>query len=200
VATLTTNFGLRKPAGGDIVAVQADIGANMDIIDATLFEREGLIETLEEFLPVAVVKTADESVTSSTTLQNDDHLFYNLPEAGSYLYDFYIGLTCNATGKFDYELTFPAGATLDMMAWGITDTVSNFDGPLRSRGAPNDSSSPTTTLTVAGDTTSPTLLRLHGYITTPISGTLRIRWAQNVSNATPATVYTGSHLIVERVA
>ena len=36
MATLTTRFGMRKPAGTDAVNVQTDLNANLDIIDAKL--------------------------------------------------------------------------------------------------------------------------------------------------------------------
>lgn len=200
MATLTTNFGLRKPAGGDIVAVQADINANMDIIDATLFDREEQITELEDFIPVVVLKTADEQVASSTTIQNDDHLFYSLPVAGDYLFDFFVGMRCAGAADMDFDLSFPTGAVLDGFIHAITDSAAATDGPLRSRAISADNASPTSTFAVGGDSANATLLLIHGFITTPIPGTLRFRWAQNVSNATPTEVVQGSHLIVERVA
>src|SRR5262245_30625154 len=58
-----------------------------------------------------VVKSADESVTSSTTLQNDNHFVWQNQVAGTYLLDLRLYVTGNPSGAIKVGFTFPASTT-----------------------------------------------------------------------------------------
>ena len=47
MATFTTNYNLRKPAGSDFVTVASDINASMDILDSEIKEREDEVVALD---------------------------------------------------------------------------------------------------------------------------------------------------------
>lgn len=139
-----------------------------------------------------VAKTADESVTSSTTLQNDDHLFFTA--------------TSGASFEFEFSLVYAnaAGATPDMKVAAGEDATA--------RGAWNRSGIGTsdTALSSAGHLTDQTDAAGFGTSATKrmaggvgrhqgAGGTFRILWAQNTSDGTATIVYTGSLLRYRRI-
>src|SRR5687767_8458817 len=109
MATFTANYNLRKPAGGDLVTVAADINASMDIIDAELDDHEDRLDVIEGLNPQAntfIYKAADESVTSSVTLQNDNHLNSPTLAAGTYVLEWCLQVDGADAGDWDGELTW----------------------------------------------------------------------------------------------
>jgi hypothetical protein len=76
VATVTPKYGLRKPDPADLVNVSADIGGNMDLLDA-----HGHIGTYVAFLQLAaapdliifgtITRDANEAVTSAPVVWPD---------------------------------------------------------------------------------------------------------------------------------
>ena len=145
-------------------------------------------------------KTADESVTSSTTLQNDDHLSYSIGATGTYIFDLFLFAVsaADAAGDLKVAFTFPAG-TLHFMADGLDATLaSGSNGTSINTGilsATSGSSSVNFGLstTVVG-------IRVHGILVATATGTLQTQWAQAASNANASTVKAGSHLLVRQVA
>src|SRR5262245_15271614 len=75
------------------------------------------------FVPIAAVKTANESVTSSTTLQNDDELFVSVAANSTYLVQCYIKCDGAATGDIKLNWTAPASATFDSVVNGLQATA-----------------------------------------------------------------------------
>lgn len=140
-----------------------------------------------------VRKTADESVTSSAVLQNDDHLLWTIPQAGTYMFDAYLiaDSAANAAGDLSVDFTAPAG-TLQFAGHGLDTTLASGN-----TGTVNAASSGTLNY---GLSTTATLVWLHGTLVATASGTLQLRWAQQASNASASTVRSGSHLTVRQVA
>jgi hypothetical protein len=146
---------------------------------------------------VNIVAQSDESVTSSTTLQDDDELFFSA-EANAY-YDLtllIIGASASATPDIKFGFTELTGAD-----WIIT----GYYATLANAGAADAIINPWTE-----DTSFPQPMALPAgddvwfkfrcsYITAGTSGTVYFRWAQNTSNATATTRKLGSHMIVRRV-
>jgi len=147
------------------------------------------------FVPLAVAKTSDQSVTSSTTLVNDTALVLAVAANATYWMELYLnyeGGTANASDlKFGW--TFPAGLTIRaqpllvdpagatrILNTQIQTTVSNAG----TQGAGNLSS-----------------VGLRGNVTTSgTSGNLQLQWAQNTSNGTATIVHTGSLLVLQRIS
>lgn len=146
--------------------------------------------------PVLVVKTADESVTSSTTLQNDDQLKYPLLANLTYVFNllaFYEGST---TGDIKFAFTVPTGATLE---WAS----------LRAGGSLASASFGTTTEDVLGSGTvafggangAGTRLPFQArgiVVMGSTAGDLQFQWAQTTSDAVATTVFARSFLQVQR--
>lgn len=145
----------------------------------------------------AVRKTADESVTSSTTLQNDNHLTYTFPSAG--LYE--INLNLSYTGD-------PAGDIL--CDWATTGTVTIYSRRYTTGCAQAMTSAYDTTLkyrsyaNLADDVTygaynNTCVAKENFLINVTASSTITFRWAQDTSSTTATTVQEGSYLTAKKV-
>lgn len=146
--------------------------------------------------PRVVRKTADESVTSSTTLQDDDHLTLSVVANGVYAFDGCMLFDC-ADANTELKLTFtvPAGSSGWWAPGGITNSSADGSGGIRlskfDLGV--DSSS--------GAVSSGALVIPHGYIAVGgTAGSFTFQWAQLFSNASPVFVRTGSWLRLHRIA
>jgi len=147
-----------------------------------------------------VIKTADESVTSSTTLQNDDHLLYTVAATGTYAFDLYLIATsaANAAGDINVAFTFPTGT---MRLWGPGSDPALASGTLaQSKFAASTAVTSGTAWQDFGLSTTSLGFNIHGLFTATATGTLQFQWAQFASNANATTVRAGSHLIVKQVA
>lgn len=172
------------------MAVYPSIPAGRRITDALL----------ESMLPDTIVKSATESVTSSTTLQDDNELF--APVAANAVYDVFLHLLhdSDATAAGDIKIGWsgPSGATMN---WGV-------------HGA-NTSDTSSTTVTASnmqtrnigetaafggGDSTGTTAYARGVLYTSATAGTLQLRWAQETSNAVATQVRAQSVLTVRRIA
>ena len=157
----------------------------------------GGADALTGFVPTTFVrKTADESVTSSTAVQDDDHLVLAVVANATYLFDLGLFYTGATAGDIQVGFTFPAGATilwspnaLRVAATATADTIKRnaaTSGAAESGGA------------VTGSTQASFprgILRTAG-----TAGNLQVQWAQNASDGTATTLLTDSWLLLRRVA
>jgi hypothetical protein len=147
-----------------------------------------------------VLKTADQSVTSSATLVDDTHLNYSITATGTYIVDIYLyaASAANAAGDLGIGFTFPTG-TFHVGVAAVDDTVaSGNQGPLKGEGRTSATSG--SLMTVVGLSTNTLQVHVHGILIATATGTLRLQWAQEVSNASASTVKAGSHMLVRQVA
>lgn len=118
MATFTANYNLRKPAGGDLVTVAADINASMDTLDTQIKTRaddiaghETRLDVLETMAFAKIRKTANQSIADNTTaallFQEDS---YTLP--GGFANQANERLVIPTTGWYEVEaqVIFDAGA------------------------------------------------------------------------------------------
>lgn len=137
-------------------------------------------------------KTADESVTSSTTLQDDNDFTFTLGANQTYEITGLIKASCSGTGLIKAQFIAPAGST-------------EFINIFINRSATDDVSfmtSPTTSYNIATTTVSSTtdVIMVNGKVrTSSTAGTFKLQWAQKTSNATATTFYTDSYLKVTSV-
>jgi hypothetical protein len=136
---------------------------------------------------IAKAKTSDESVTSSTSLQDDDDLFFAIGANETWVFILPFGLVCGASGGFKWAFSVPASAS----AFG-----SNLAGLARLASVDLTTGSGET----SSSTTASNQPFIAGYCansSTP--GNVRFRFAQNVSNGTATTVKRGSILIAAKL-
>jgi hypothetical protein len=150
-----------------------------------------------------IAKTADETINSSTTLQNDDHLVLPVVAGAVYRFelDLYMIEATDFVGDFKMSFTCPSGATFDMHGAGahITDlsagTSSNGEwiGKLATASASASLS--------FGVGTSLTGVRVFGrLVMSSTAGNFQMQWAQNASDASGTTLKAGSFMMMTRVA
>jgi hypothetical protein len=146
-----------------------------------------------------VRKTADESVTSSAVLQNDDHLLYTISAAGTYVLDLFLLATsvANAAGDINVAFTFPTG-TFYLLTDGLQDTLAsgNTGTVIKAGGAITSG----TAFAGFGLSTNTTAIKLNGLFIATATGTAQFQWAQQTSNANASKVLTGSYMTVRQVA
>lgn len=146
-----------------------------------------------------VRKTGDETVTSSTVLQDDDHLLATVVANATYefrLVAFYDGGT---TGDIKLGFTVPASSTLIWGINGATAGVSNIANATANWTVTTASGG--SAVVGANGAATKMILRAEGLLRTAgTAGTLQLQWAQSSSDATATTLFTDSYLIVRRVA
>jgi hypothetical protein len=159
--------------------------------------------------PLFVRKTANETLSSNATSQDDDHLVLALEASATYT--FFLCLLHNTMSAAGIRSTFtiPTGAALTRYTMGA---LSIGDGAntggfhytqwnLQERG---QTSSPGGDHSTGGLSQATAYDQPHiakGYIIVgSTAGNLRVRWAQGASSGTTTTVYANSWLEAIRVA
>jgi hypothetical protein len=138
------------------------------------------------------IKTADENLTSNTTLQDDDELAIAVRASAWYGLNGMIRYAAGTTGDIKFGWSGPASAALQW-AWSGVDTslASTNTGEL----GIGDSSA----LGGAGSSFTQ-IARLTGFLQVAgTAGTLTFRWAQNTSDGTASSVKTGSWIQLTRM-
>ncbi|MGH9247940.1 MAG: hypothetical protein ACRD0W_00245 [Acidimicrobiales bacterium] len=170
---------LRARIGGvsrtvPVFAADGDLAVPGDLIVA------GIGQTL------FIRKTVDESVASSTVLQDDNHITFAVAANTSYILDALLVMRAPIAADIKMAWICPASAILDCFAF------SQFDGTNRhmienaTHGFPAE---PTAhPITVHGH------LRIAG-----TAGTFKLQWAQNTSDAGNTTINEDSYAELRRV-
>jgi hypothetical protein len=145
-----------------------------------------------------LTKSATETVTSSTTLQDDDELVVPVDANATYVMTFHLALGSVAAADVNTEYTVPAGASgfkwcqgpppasTDRENTTMVSAVHNF-GTDRRYG-------PTSTTSV------PAVIEHLLVNTSSTAGNVVFRWAQDTSNATGSVNLAGAFVTWVRVA
>jgi len=141
-------------------------------------------------------KTATESVTSSTTLQNDDHISFSVASSGTYAlrgFLYYDG-AADIAGGLKMFWTGPASSTLNWANFGPNQgSLSSYNVVIETL-----ASSPRSVGTNA--TTGMSLQPTGVFTSGGSAGTLQFQWAQQTSNATATRILVGSWMSLTRMA
>ena len=146
----------------------------------------------EGFVYQYLPKTATESV-SNTTLQNDDHFNPGSVEKyTTYEIELFVLYDGAAAGDIKLSWTKPSSAT---MSW----TIDGLDASDAQHAAIySESSTPVLGCAGAGTTR---IGRIKGKPTVAgTSGTFRLQWAQNASDATASRILAGSYMKIQKVS
>jgi hypothetical protein len=150
-----------------------------------------------------VLKGSDESVTSSTTLQNDDHLSLAVG-VGTYEFSAVLYVDCAspaANGDIIVAFAFPTG-TCHFSGLGPNNadltagTQSNGEWIVRLSATSGSTNIP---FGVSPGAT-PLAIKVEGVLVASAAGTLQLMWAQGASSGNATRVRAGSHLRVDQVA
>lgn len=161
-----------------------------------------LARLLEQLVPLYVIKGSDESVVSSTTVQDDDELFIaNIPVGTWQLSgELWVAGTSGINQDVKYGWTFPAG-TLTWSGGGLhpdwANSASNRDVVFE--GDVLDTSSPSNARAYGTVTGGNIPTQISGILQNTAAGTLQLQWAQNTSNADDTTLKAGSWLCLRKL-
>ena len=136
-----------------------------------------------------VVKKVDETVTSSSTLQDDDELKVALSANKTYGIMLFILLESSFTPDYKHAFTIPSGATIT----GNHSTAELYHGNAASGDISADmtaSASGTSTATISH------FLIMGRVIVGGTAGDVQYQWAQDVSDAAATKVLEGSYFVV----
>ena len=146
-------------------------------------------------IPVVKRKTADESVDTSTTLQDDDHLVFPIGANEEWVadYDLDVGTNLDAHGIF-LAVTVPAGATMNVVASNAQ--FGGFGGNTRT--------------TVSGEVLNFSTLSFDSneahfrvslwVLNGATPGNATLQWSQATSNGSSLTLRKGSHMVAHRIS
>lgn len=143
------------------------------------------------------VKTVNESLASSTTLQDDDELTITCAANATYMLTGYVkyaqNLSIGATAGIKAGFALPAGGTLEWTSHGTATLTSAVDyDTVVTTG--------TGTRSMAANGAGTMTFAPSGNLITTTAGILVLRWAQVSSSATTVNVFSGSWIRLERVA
>jgi hypothetical protein len=177
-----TNRLLGRASAGAGDAEEITIGSGLSLSGTTLSANGA---------PTFVVtKTADETVTSSTTLQDDDHLSQTLTGGKSYYWELALLVgRSNTTNSPVLKIAVDANST------GYWFQIGAIIGTLL-----GDNTSVNTNATIATNVGVPTRVVFNGVNKVGSTTTLQVKWAQNASVATGLILYAGSRLTIWEVA
>jgi hypothetical protein len=157
-----------------------------------------LAATLTAMEPLVVIKPADTSRASNTTLSNDPDLVFTNVGVGTYLFDGllrYTGITFS-TGPGDIKLGFAFSGSLSASGWVpntfVSNAANNVDVVCSNFGTSRVEGTYGTGTDVGAS--------VRGYLVVTAAGTMSLQWAQNTSNATATTMRAGSHLKLTQIA
>ena len=173
-----------SPTGGDMGA---------GVINAVDYARNGI-----SAIPTVRRKTVDESVTSSTTLQNDDHLTFAVAANEEWVVDYNlsVGDSIDTTGLL-LAIVVPAGAVFRATFSGVGDVLGDTDS-----GRSEVSGAAPANLFLAAQFTSLTMqVHVKVYVLNGgTAGSITLQFAQETSIATAVTIRRGSYLVAHRIA
>jgi hypothetical protein len=154
---------------------------------------------LNRLPPIYVDKTAGESVTSSTTLQNDDHLFYAFAaarEGHTFRVQAVLHVTGAAAGdiKVDWATTGTIVTAKKRQCRGPDVGVADVTASAAYRTSGGHALNAAVTYGCDGTNTSAITEEFVVAITA--AGTLTMRWAQNASSGTATAVTADSYLVI----
>lgn len=151
---------------------------------------------LTSMLPITVSKPIDESVTSSTVLQNDDDLVLAVSANATYVMDGYIMASGAGVGTGDLKIDFtiPSGATMKYTSFGVTTA-----SPAVQYEATVNANSTARAIGTNGSTDMGSAIQ--AVITVgSTAGSVQLRWAQNTSSGTATILRATSYLRFTRIA
>jgi|GEM_PF-1627520 len=153
---------------------------------------------------IFVRKTANESVTNSTTPQADDHLYATLPANSIWEVEILLRTQSagpdNSNGGIQVQLNAPTGTSMQVyveIKKGGSGSDLNHHWHYGWITAPNTSVGYNP---IPGTTTQTGAVKLKGLVIVgSTGGTLQLYWAQNAANGNATTVYANSYMRLTRM-
>lgn len=136
-------------------------------------------------------KTQDESIDTSTTLQDDNHLTFPVKAGEVWGISAYLICEYNTSGQIKVGINGPTSGFFQIAASENCNGVTPAYGTQTSL---NTGISLVVVGAIAG------VIEMVGAIAPNADGTVAVQWAQAVSNGAATTVKAGSYLIAYRIS
>lgn len=133
-----------------------------------------------------IVKSADETVNNSSTLQNDDDFSFSVATNSKYLVEMYLLINSGTTPDFKYAWSLPASATANGV-YNATSSQFNQNGNLTSAQSVDGA---------GGERMTVVFFILE---TAGTAGTAQFQWAQNTADLSNTVVGAGSVMRYRKV-
>lgn len=143
-------------------------------------------------------KTASQSITNSTTIQDDTHLQLSVVVNAVYRLEGLLIFNGATSGNLKIGWAAPASSTLDWAAIGQNTSASSSSGPVITNA--QTISSTAYQLGTIGTGTNMVAIVRGLLITGGTAGTFKLQWAQSTANATATTMVLNSNVSLQRVA
>lgn len=132
-----------------------------------------------------LVKSADETVNGSATLQNDDELLFAVGASETWQFEGVLFCTSGGTPNFKIAATGPSGS-VGRLGVVVTSGAWSVEGDTEDLG---------TGISVTSPAGNPAVVHFYGAIANGANaGNLTIQWAQNTSDASNTIVHAGSYI------
>lgn len=146
----------------------------------------------------SVIKSADETVTNSTTFQNDDELLIPVLANTQYFIEFFLIYDSIQAADIKIQWTAPSGSTFDWTHGGLGTSATASTGPV-SRNYRTLADTGTIGGPAAASGTNAVIPGEGRLVTAGSTGNLQLQWAQNTANATGSIMRARSVLIAQRL-
>lgn len=145
-----------------------------------------------------VRKTADETVSASTSLQDDNHLIFAIGASEVWFVTYYLFVNANSdAGDFKFDITVPAAATTRQAIMGAATNASSNESSFRQQSHTTGNALGAGVVNSA--TIDSTIIAFAYIVNSTNAGNVTFRWAQlNASGTT--TLLAGSTLVAEKIA
>jgi hypothetical protein len=188
--TLLTTKGDIIVATGNATLVRQGVGTNGQVLTADSTQADGVIWAT----PAAggatiktVRKSADQSISNSTTPTNDTELSFAIAANETYIVGVWLGTyAANSTPCIQYNFTAPSGATT---IWSPGSYYASSGG-----GANATFATSTTSLTGFVDSNNRVAMMFGTIANGATAGNVQLQWCQLTSSATATTVKAGSYI------
>ena len=187
VMVLASGSAATTPAKPELATIQVVLAVVK--VDAGLTIATNASVQLDKRIPIrsfAIRKTADETVNTSATLQNDDSFYFYMNASESWQVELDLAMNSGATPDFKAAWTVQAGGSAvgtKVVAAGTRSWVTDFTAAEAYDGT-GANSSIGMKLALVNSTTA---------------GLFRLQWAQNTSDASDTKLLINSLMVARRV-
>lgn len=150
-------------------------------------------------IPAYITKSGAETVTSSTTMQDDNDLTFTMEAGATYLVEVYINAQ-SASATPDIKTAWAGPADISGARWNVgtaVATTAGFVGREDSNG--RFSVHGVTTVTSYALDTAGVSIQETGVISSATGGTFKVQWAQNTSSATATQVNASTFMTYTKI-
>lgn len=142
-------------------------------------------------IPVTfITKPSDESVISSSALQDDDDFHVIVGPNETWIFQFWVSSSTSTTADYKFALKGAAGSTCEFVMGSIEQAAVNRSG--------NCTNVPSS-FTIAGPSTPDVLSGFATYTQGSTTSDVVLQWAQNTANGIATMFRSGSFMLARRI-